>query len=173
MKTVAGQIPVFISEWGTTDSSGHGAIYLDNANQFMDVANGDNNGKVLLSWCNWSWSNDSGSGSCKVANNYSENNFTESGKYVIGLLKKGNPESIETVDNESFAIYPTGKGSFQITLNSAETANITVYSFNGQTVYNTLIKNGKGDIQTSLPGGIYLISVQTPNNKQTRKLIVH
>ncbi len=96
LKEYAGKIPVFITEWGTTAADGHTGIYLENASKFIDVANGDNDGEVLLSWCNWSWSNDEGSGSCMVADNYIETNFTKSGKYIVAMLRNGGtPPEIE------------------------------------------------------------------------------
>ena len=86
--------PVIISEWGTTDMSGNGDIYIDKSNEWIDFLN-DNN----ISWINWSFSNkdessailsssytivDENSGLPNDFNNY----LTESGKYVKSLLKK-------------------------------------------------------------------------------------
>lgn len=45
-------VAVFATEWGTTDSSGAGDLYLDNADQWLDFLNANN-----ISWCNWSLSN--------------------------------------------------------------------------------------------------------------------
>lgn len=89
LKEYAGKIPVFITEWGTTTADGHGCTYLENASEFMKVANGDNDGEVLISWCNWSWSNDDGSGSCLVPNSYTESTFSKSGKYIVEMLRDG------------------------------------------------------------------------------------
>jgi hypothetical protein len=107
LKQYAGLIPVFITEWGTTASDGHGSIFLENASKFMEVANGDNDGEVLLSWCNWSWSNDDGSGSCMVANNYMEQNFTSSGKYIVAMLRDGGiPPVIEEGESAPYEGIP-------------------------------------------------------------------
>ena len=89
LKAATAKLPVFISEWGTTTADGHGSVYLNNASQFIAVTNGDNDGEVLLSWCNWSWSNDPGSGSCSNSDNYTEENFTKSGKYIVSVLRNG------------------------------------------------------------------------------------
>ncbi len=107
LKTATAKIPVFISEWGTTTSDGHGSVYLDYASQFMKVANGDNDGEVLLSWCNWSWSNDSGSGSCRNPSDYAEVNFTPSGKYIVAMLRAGGiPPEIEEGESTPYEETP-------------------------------------------------------------------
>lgn len=45
-------IAVFATEWGTTDSTGAGDLYLDSADQWLEFLNENN-----ISWCNWSLSN--------------------------------------------------------------------------------------------------------------------
>jgi hypothetical protein len=115
LKEYAGLVPVFITEWGTTTADGHGTLYLENANKFMDVANGDNDGEVLISWCNWSWSNDNGSGSCMVADNYIESNFSKSGKYIVSMLREGGvPPVIEEGESTPYEGTPQIIGEDEI-----------------------------------------------------------
>lgn len=89
LKTEVAKIPLFVDEWGTTDHTGHGDLYLENTYKFIEVMNGFNDGDVKLSWCNWSWSNDDGSGACTSAGNYTENTLSPSGKYLMKTLRAG------------------------------------------------------------------------------------
>ncbi len=115
LKAATAKIPVFISEWGTTGSDGHGDIFLNNASLFMQVANGDNDGEVLLSWCNWSWSNDQGSGSCRSSSDYTEVNFTPSGKYIVEMLRNGGiPPVVEEGESTPYEETPQVIGEEEI-----------------------------------------------------------
>ena len=86
--------PVIISEWGTTDMSGNGEIYIDKSNEWIEFLNKNN-----ISWINWSFSNkdetsaiiypsytliDEETGTYNDFNNY----LTDSGKFVKNLLTK-------------------------------------------------------------------------------------
>ena len=42
-------LPIFITEWGTSQDSGGGGVYYEETNEWMEFIN--ENG---LSWCNWS-----------------------------------------------------------------------------------------------------------------------
>jgi endoglucanase len=45
-------VPIFVTEWGTSASDGTGGPYLDNADTWLNFLNTNN-----ISWCNWSLSN--------------------------------------------------------------------------------------------------------------------
>lgn len=45
-------IAIFVSEWGTTDSTGNGKLYLSASKEWVNWMN-----KNKLSWCNWSYCN--------------------------------------------------------------------------------------------------------------------
>ncbi|AFK87257.1 MULTISPECIES: carbohydrate-binding domain-containing protein [Thermoanaerobacterium] len=45
-------LPVFVTEWGTSDASGNGGPYLDEADKWLNYLNENN-----ISWVNWSLSN--------------------------------------------------------------------------------------------------------------------
>lgn len=55
VQAAAGSIPIFATEWGLSDASGNGAINTDEGQKWMDIFNGNNNGKQKISWCNWSF----------------------------------------------------------------------------------------------------------------------
>ena len=50
------KIPIFVSEWGTSDYTGGGSIDLNGAQQWIDNFNGTNAGGVKISWTNWNFS---------------------------------------------------------------------------------------------------------------------
>lgn len=81
-------IAIFISEWGTTDMTGNGEIYIYKTNEWMDFLKSRN-----ISWVNWSFSNKDES-SAIINSSYNINNgedfndyLTESGLYVKSLFK--------------------------------------------------------------------------------------
>lgn len=45
-------VPVFVTEWGTSEASGDGGPYLDEADKWLEYLNANN-----ISWVNWSLSN--------------------------------------------------------------------------------------------------------------------
>ena len=40
---------LFVTEWGDTDNSGNGLLYLDESDVWLDYFD-----KNMISWCNWS-----------------------------------------------------------------------------------------------------------------------
>ena len=86
----AASIPVFVSEWGvsTDDGGKNGQVCLEDADRLMTVCNGKNLGDQIISWANWSWSDNERSSSAFVQGNY-PNSMTSSGQYVETQLKKG------------------------------------------------------------------------------------
>ncbi len=78
--------PVFVSEWGTTDSTGAGALYLDSAQVWVDFMEERN-----LSWANWSYSASGGSGallSVYSDGRWKETSLSESGKFVFAQFHR-------------------------------------------------------------------------------------
>jgi len=51
-------LPIFVSEWGVSDSSGDGGDNYPRAVQYMDIMSGSNAANVKLSWAAWSFSDD-------------------------------------------------------------------------------------------------------------------
>jgi len=89
-RSVLGEIPVFVSEWGTTDASGNGGFNSGSANTWISIMNGDNAGGVKVSNCNWAFVDKDEtasllkSGSCATSS--WNNRTTESGNYVFNYL---------------------------------------------------------------------------------------
>ena len=76
-------IPVFVSEWGTSDASGSGGVYLQEAERWIKFME-DNN----ISWANWSLCDKNESSAAiksgaNVTNGIKNAHLTESGKFVF------------------------------------------------------------------------------------------
>ena len=86
-------LPIFVTEWGTTDASGWTNFRPDLSDMWMDIFNGNNDGKQIVSWCNWSFSSDGGVCAALKWDDgnmqpFDKNILTESGKYIFEQLHK-------------------------------------------------------------------------------------
>lgn len=77
-------VPIFVSEFGVSDASGNGGVYLDEANKWMEFIKNNN-----LSFVNWSLADKSESSALLNPNNkvVSDDSLSESGKYIKNVLK--------------------------------------------------------------------------------------
>lgn len=76
-------LPVFVSEWGTSAADGNGGVCLDEAQKWIDFMR-----EHGISWANWSLcdKNESSAaltGGADVNNGISQDELTESGKFVF------------------------------------------------------------------------------------------
>lgn len=120
LKSAAGKIPMFVSEWGVSDytggASGEGFAYEDDicpslGNSLLEVCDGANTGSVKLSWCFWNWSNkDEESSSLKECNSYTT---APSGDYIKEhLCGDGDCKTVITTDGpyDGYQTIPTEDG---------------------------------------------------------------
>jgi aryl-phospho-beta-D-glucosidase BglC (GH1 family) len=70
------QIPVFVTEWGTSEASGAGGNYLDEAAGWLKILDGDNTCGVEISWCNWSFTDKDESSAALKPGAASQKNWT-------------------------------------------------------------------------------------------------
>lgn len=76
-------VPVFVTEWGTSDASGSGGVYLKESEAWLEFLNTNR-----ISWANWSYC-DKNESSAAVRNGadlsdgISADELTESGKFVF------------------------------------------------------------------------------------------
>lgn len=77
-------VPIFVSEFGVSDASGNGGVYLDEANKWMEFIKNNN-----LSFVNWSLADKNESSALLNPNNkvVSDDNLSESGKYIKNIFK--------------------------------------------------------------------------------------
>lgn len=79
-------LPLFVTEWGTTDASGNGAVDKASSDEWLNYLE-----KKQISWCNWSLCNKSESSalllpSAPTSGAMPDSSLTESGKYIKGKL---------------------------------------------------------------------------------------
>lgn len=101
LQTAARFIPIFVTEWGTTENKGQSDFSPENADVFLDICNGNNRGNVKISWCNWSWS-DQGGLSASLSGGQPT---TQSGQYIVNQLRKGD----KTASEQASTPYETQK----------------------------------------------------------------
>lgn len=84
---LANGAPVFVTEWGTTQSSGDGGVYIEEAEKWLDYLNEKN-----ISWANWSLCNKAeDSAALKSgadAADWGYDDLSESGRFVVSSLGK-------------------------------------------------------------------------------------
>ena len=84
---IKNKIPIIVSEWGITDSTGDGDIYIENANKWVEILNKNN-----ISWIMWSFSNKNESTAMLKPNYYNSRDMnkylTETGKYAKEIIMK-------------------------------------------------------------------------------------
>lgn len=91
LKNAAGQLPIFVTEWGTTHASGNGSYNESSSNEWLKVLNGANDGGQLISSCNWSFGDKNETsaallpGSCQQQN---WNNRTTSGNFAYNYISQ-------------------------------------------------------------------------------------
>ena len=80
-------VPIFVSEFGVSDASGNGGVYLDEANKWMDFIKENN-----LSFINWSLADKDESSALLKPNNkiITDESLSESGKYIKDIIKNTN-----------------------------------------------------------------------------------
>ena len=80
------KIPLFVSEWGVSDASGSGGVYLNEAKKWIEFMNENN-----LSWASWSLSNKNESSAFLLPNapfdDISDVYLSEAGKFVKQNMK--------------------------------------------------------------------------------------
>lgn len=90
---ILAELPVFVTEWGTTDASGWTNFRPDLSDMWLDILSGKNNGNQMVSWCNWSFSAEGGTcaalnWNCGNLSPMEERILSASGKYVYRKLRE-------------------------------------------------------------------------------------
>lgn len=86
-KALDNNLPLFVSEWGTSKADGSNGTYLEEAKKWVDFMEQND-----LSWCNWSLTDKNESsallkpGSSKT--NFTDDDLTESGNFIKSVLTK-------------------------------------------------------------------------------------
>lgn len=96
------KVPMFMDEWGVSTYSGNGGNNYVNGQTWFDLMNGNNQGKQLMSWCNWSFSNKAES-SAALSSSTNFNATTPAGTFVKNEMKK--PDNFITALSSAPIIY--------------------------------------------------------------------
>lgn len=80
------KLPIFATEWGTSNYSGNGGNNYVNSQDWIDLFAGNNQGSQLISWCNWSFSNKYESSAALKDCGGTYTSRTESGDFVWNNL---------------------------------------------------------------------------------------
>lgn len=80
-------LPIFVSEWGCSSADGSNGVYLNEAAAWLQFLTEHN-----ISWCNWSLCDKNETSAAlkpgtSPAEKWSENNLTESGRFVFSHFK--------------------------------------------------------------------------------------
>lgn len=87
-RIIESNLPVFISEWGTSSADGSGGVYLEEARKWIDFMN-----ENKISWANWSLCDKNESSAALISgadlhDGISEDELTESGRFVFQNFSK-------------------------------------------------------------------------------------
>lgn len=97
LQIAAASLPLFVTEWVTTDWQGKENLCANGSDSLIKVCSGVNLGNQLISWCNWSFSTEGGnSKSLNKADKYTPGNLSPSGLYVVNQLRKGDVTNTKT-----------------------------------------------------------------------------
>ncbi len=79
------RIPVFVTEWGTTEATGDGTIDLDESEKWLRFLE-----EKQISWCNWSYSNVNETSALLLPGEVWGGKLSESGSFVVSKLLEYN-----------------------------------------------------------------------------------
>lgn len=86
VKNTINEIPIFVSEWGTSDASGNNGVYLEESKKWIDFMDEYN-----LSWANWSLVDKNESSALlkegSPVNSLDDEYLSESGKFIKEVIK--------------------------------------------------------------------------------------
>ena len=88
-KAIAKGLPLFVTEWGTSDASGGGGFYMEKSKVWLSFLK-----KHKISWVNWSVNNKGEESGALVYNadregkgNWKEADLSESGRFIRKVLR--------------------------------------------------------------------------------------
>ena len=111
VKENAPKIPIFATEWGTSEASGNNGPFLDVAKKFLDVFKGESTG-VKISWAQWSYADKSETSAALLPNAcYFKkwDDVSESGEFLRDYIK-GNVDVVAKSPTSKPTSKPTQKG---------------------------------------------------------------
>lgn len=173
-------IPLFISEWGTSNYSGNGGNDYTNAQNWLNLLAGANTAGIKVSWCNWSFCDKSETSAALAAGacgNGGWNNTSESGTWVKNhLLSPADnwgsggttniPPSVSITSPANNAQFTTPV-SVTINANASDVdGTITKVEFyNGTTLLGTVTTAPYTFVWSNVMMGNYIVTAKATDNK--------
>jgi len=95
---ISANIPIFVTEWGLSEATGTGTIDIIETNLWIDFLENNN-----LGWCNWSIINKDETSAALLPSTsaiygWSENELTQSGKFIRNYLITKNSEIFDKLE---------------------------------------------------------------------------
>lgn len=91
LRSALGQIPIFVTEWGTVAASGDGGYNEGSSDRWLSILGGDNEGGQLVSNANWAFVDKEESAAALKPNSCALEdwtNLTQSGNYIYNYLRR-------------------------------------------------------------------------------------
>lgn len=179
-------LPLFVSEFGTCESSGDGVLDYEETETWFDFLE-DNK----IGWCNWSIADKDETASAlkpgaSGLGGWSESQLTPSGKLIrdkilelnrvtsIKLELENSSPKINSIENYPNPFNSSTTVSFSLTQNSK--IKMSVFNINGENVINLIEKDlGRGNYSfpinfSRLPSGNYFLRYQSDQYSGVLKL---
>lgn len=154
---------LFVTEWGTVDSDGNGAVAVQQTNDWITFMRDEG-----ISYANWSVS-DKNEGASIIAagqgiNGLLNNNLTTSGNLVKGIIEQQNTLSTPDfkLDGEQINIYPVPATDF-ITIQTKESVDaISITDLTGKLIFSKVINKVNPTISLdAIATGNYIIKIES------------
>ncbi|MCQ2216961.1 MAG: glycoside hydrolase family 5 protein [Paludibacteraceae bacterium] len=108
MYDVLGKLPIFCSEFGPTNADGNGPVAYDWTDTWLLMFKGNNAGKQIVSFCNWSYSDNFRTSSALqpgACEKQEWNNVTPAGEYIKKVFAVVNTGATDTTVLKAKNIY--------------------------------------------------------------------
>jgi Cellulase (glycosyl hydrolase family 5)/Bacterial Ig domain len=176
---VLATLPLFISEWGTSNYSGDGGNDYTNAQNWLNLLAGANTSGIKVSWCNWSFCDKSESSAALnpgACGNAAWNNTSTSGTWIKNhMLSPADSWASGATTNVPPSVSltaPANNATFTAPANINFTANATdadgtiasVKFYNGATLLSTKTAAPYTYSWTGVAVGTYTITAKATDN---------
>ncbi|MBO0930591.1 cellulase family glycosylhydrolase [Fibrella aquatilis] len=183
MDDVMKTLPIFVSEWGTSNYSGNGGNDYTNAQKWLDLFAGQNTSGQKVSWCNWSFADKAESSAALnpgACGNGGWNNTSESGTWVKNHLLSpadswatttppppGNQAPTVALSSPANNATFTAPATVALTANAADADGTVakVEFFSGATKLGESLATPYAYNWTNVTAGTYALTAKATDNK--------
>jgi endoglucanase len=168
----ATRIPIFFTEWGTTEASGGGSVCISETDAWLQLAK-----DKKISWANWSLSDKAESsaalkGGASTNGGWNDGNLTPSGTYVFGKIKEIVPGTADLLDESPRRELSVRNLATGIEVELPANARILqVLSLDGRELSR---RNLSGEASVRIPrvgNGAMVVRVTSDDASRTTKLV--